>query len=120
MTRRIGLLLVLAVSCFGQQAKDHNLSYGNLNGRGWLERSESYKLGYLQGLVDGITSTVMPRTLTLGEVSTALDRFYEDPLNLDMPVVWALQLIKRRAEGTATFERELAGMRKRLTDKPPR
>jgi hypothetical protein len=93
---------------------------GYSNGRFWEDantKKSAHQATYLMGLLDMNTherlSTnlnlglkppnlwpgVWPKGATIGEVIQALDQFYQDPANLQIPVVDAVSLIKDRFEG---------------------
>jgi hypothetical protein len=56
----------------------------------------------------------MPLHMTVGEMCAALERFYGEPENLRVPVVFALGVVTAKAAGTdpATVEKMAATLRK--------
>jgi len=56
---RRNLLLILAAIALATSAaaEDTNRSLGFLNGRAWISMSSGQKLGYVEGVLDGIEHT---------------------------------------------------------------
>jgi hypothetical protein len=89
------------------------------NGRFWLEMQGEMKLGYLLGYIDGVHATsvtlaagcpdvkrlrLLPHTLSSVEIAEALDEFYNDPLNRQIGIVFAITATARKAEGATSAE----------------
>lgn len=75
------------------------------------------KLGYLTGLSEGSeyiknNSNVLPTNLTFGETAEALDAFYSDPTDANIPVPVALLYIKTKVAGAS--EADLKDMESRM------
>ena len=100
------LLLVLSSSVLGD---DPNQTAGFVNGRGWKAFPLPVKVGYLAGLSEGSefiknNSNVLPKNLTYGEISAALDAFYIEPTNANIAVPIALMYVKRKVAGASEAE----------------
>lgn len=85
------------------KAKNNHLTIGDH----WAQTNEADQLWYLKGLYDGAhLSEERPNykqwlpKVTLGQMRNFLNRFYEDPENLDIPVPHALILIQMEESGS--------------------
>jgi hypothetical protein len=117
-------------------------AYGGLNGRGWQDLTARMRTGYIEGYVDGVSigitqaaaaasqaglisppavslvakaiGDLFPLSMTLGEVVSAVDRFYAEPLNRRIMVYSALAVIALEAKGTdqATVDEKLRRLRR--------
>jgi hypothetical protein len=130
------LVVALAVCGLGQNTTTNQLG----NGRLWKAiAGEAPKTAYLAGYLNGITfalgstpptkgqsleenlksinelrSRLFPFGLTVNEVKTALDRFYDTPENLPIPIANALTIISGRASGIdePTLQQMIANLRR--------
>ena len=104
------------------QQRDLDETAGFKNGRWWKGyrmNPETVRLGYLAGVKDGIEVTrglnditsddpFRPDQMTYGEIITALDDFFREPTNADIPITMAMRYIRRKKEGANEAElREL-------------
>jgi|SRR5579862_5251352 len=82
---------------------------GLTNGRSWVTLSSDSKTMYVAGAVD---STIMAcgkdewkklfaSSLSVGEVSKSLNKFYEEPTNAAVPITYAMTVVKMKAEGAS-------------------
>jgi hypothetical protein len=80
------------------------------NGNLWKSWNDTGKLSYLLGLREGLGTLLdkVPKTesptyfspaMTFSQTETAVDRFYEDPLNVRIPIFVALKLVTMKANG---------------------
>jgi hypothetical protein len=91
-----------------EQAARSIFTNGLQNGIGWKGSEQMSKLNYVLGVRDALLMTGKGRIehdryfakgLNNGEIVTAIDRFYEEPENLLMIVINALQFISLKARG---------------------
>lgn len=106
------------------------MTWANINGRFWLGYSQAEKEAYLIGSGEAIvavcsdTSTTKtevaeriqlhtPRELTVNEIRRALDRFFEAPENVLIPVLDAIRIVamKERGRPQAEIDAELSTLR---------
>lgn len=61
---------------------------------------------------------LFPTGMTLAEISTSLDRFFDTPENGVIPIAWGLEAISSRARGDdeATIQRQIEGFRKEIAN----
>jgi len=95
------------------------------NGRMWKDMNRVQKVFYLQGYREGVTQGLTdavpkgaapdsdlakaanaaaerlagPLTFENGEMSDAIDHFFEDPLNVRIPVLMAIPIVVEQAHG---------------------
>jgi hypothetical protein len=86
------------------------------NGRFWNDLAANQKSIYITGLADGLSHAQglhhgeadvwnsYPLGLANGEIAKALDRFYDTPENVQIPVAWALAICRQRLHGEAESE----------------
>ena len=114
------------------QAGASRLKTGTLsNGRAWGIFADAEKKSYLLGLSEGIVSMLgvfpdtgdylkeqVPQSLSIIEVSKALDRFYAEPENLPVPVIRAMHIVALKTMGLEPdrLEREVALERRLAND----
>jgi hypothetical protein len=140
MTNRIGGILALAVALAllaqAQPREDHN-------GHFWQTLPHDSKVGYLYGYLEGYSNgfaesavaTGVPlekaldafkkssdeitttAKLTYSDLAKGIDKVYEDPANVVLPIVNALRVFMLRAKGATpeAVERELAMYRRLST-----
>jgi len=88
---------------------------GTANGRFWNDLAPNQKSAYLNGLWDGLAQakgflnaanveSLYPLGLTNGEIDKALDRFYDTPENIQVPIGWALVICRQRLQGVDESE----------------
>ena len=80
---------------------------GFMNGRAWKTASTDMRLSYMVGMAE---ATVLAKAdifryfakgLKATEDAMAVDKFYEDPGNLPVPVLFAMQIVAMKANGEA-------------------
>ena len=104
------LVLLLFLSLNGSiVAEDRNQTGGFLNGRGWKQLSEVTKATYLWGLSEGSefiknNTDLLPKTLNFKETAEALDEFFAQPINTNIPVPVAVTYVKRKVAGGSEAE----------------
>ena len=61
----------------------------------------------------------LPATMSFGEIVKGMDRFYEEPENLILPVIEAMEIFTLKANGASPdrVEKKLAGFRERNVKK---
>lgn len=130
MKLRMAALLFLAINaCIAQEGSDTAKTGTLSNGRTWLSLSDkatsSEKLNFLTGAAEAaaVTSpTEYPKyfgnALTIGEFITGIDRFYDEPANLPIPIIHALRLVTMKANGEnpAAVERTTASIRRQMLE----
>lgn len=103
---RVGIL-ALTVSCCAYGQDVNAIRTGGLfNGRFWNAASVEGRLGYLMGFndalgargSDGSAARYLP-TLNFAEQQTAVTRFYQEPENLAIPILGALEVITLKVKG---------------------
>jgi hypothetical protein len=121
-------------------AQDPDMTCGQENGRAWHDMDSPTKVGFILGLratmahlaIRGVVDLeqrhrYLVDQLTFGETARAVDRFYETPENMPIPILWAMEVIANRGGGAdaTTIERMTAFFRTRPTacaqpvDEPP-
>ena len=102
-------------------AADSLVTGRDLNGRGWLNAEGYARSMYVSGVQSALHNfpsdngqLVTPAHMTVGEMCAALERFYAEPENLPVPVVFALGIVTAKAAGTdpATVEKMAATLRR--------
>jgi len=103
-TPAVALALTDAADLSEMMTMDHP------NGHVWKNWNDSGKIAYLLGLREGMgplldrtpkteAPTYFAPAATLSQTETAVDRFYEDPLNIRIPIFAALHLVTMKANG---------------------
>jgi hypothetical protein len=85
------------------------------NGRAWQKWHPALRNGYVTGFIEGLEIarmscdgsesadkeilTYSPSGMTFDEIQSALDRFYEEPLNRRIQISWAMRIVAREASG---------------------
>jgi hypothetical protein len=117
-TMRIPVFALLLIAmAYGQQTSVDRT--GNLfNGRAWKSWDAGHDLarsGYLIGVAEA-TKTVkciskneelspeFPFVLRPVEIIEALNRFYDDPENMPIPIRWALHIVSLKVNGKTSEE----------------
>jgi hypothetical protein len=105
-----------------QRPPEDGRTLGFLNGRTWRDESADAKISYMSGLLEMLlltpgadASKYFGRNLTASENSSAVDRFYEEPANLFIPVPFALQVVAMQANGASSDDTEKFTATVRLT-----
>ena len=119
------LLLFLAVATVsGDDAVALSRTGDFINGRAWKVWDESKKLGYILGFGDGIRMFVASRSddksqgyfghSKFGEIEDALNDFYRDPANVQIPVEAAMYFFQTKVNGASpkNLAEQLAGLRR--------
>ena len=124
------LLMFLAVATVsGDDAVALSRSGGFINGRAWRAWAGTHRLGYVVGFGDGIRAALISKAVcpddaecsknyfgrsTYGEIENALDDFYRDPANVQIPVETAMIYFQSKVTGTSEEDlaRNLAFLRK--------
>jgi hypothetical protein len=121
----IVIMLSIAVQFVAAQGPGET-TLGLMNGRFWVRYYASQgqvdsqrrllAMVYLRGLYDGIAATAVELTepaekreefvnnyvsksLDVEQVRESLDKFYQEPLNLNIPIVRVLPIINAKAKG---------------------
>jgi len=88
-----------------RQAGPEGMTLGFVNGRSWNNATIDMKFSYIVGIAEAIAlsggdvTRFLARTLSAAEDAKGVDRFYEDPGNLPVPVSFAMQIVAMRANG---------------------
>lgn len=121
------IALILAVSLagclFARAASDDDISSARLlNGHAWLAMTATQKVTYLRGMYDGVLwaryilagtkvdqadevlSQVQIKSMTFGEMASAIDSFYGDTSNVQVPVALAHEWLKHKVGGASKPE----------------
>jgi len=90
-------------------AQDPDMTCGQENGRAWHDMDSPTKVGFILGLratmahlaIRGVVDLeqrhrYLVDQLTFGETARAVDRFYETPENMPIPILWAMEVIANR------------------------
>ena len=93
---------------------------GFKNGRFWDILTSTEKTCFLTGFMEGISSGFPSKVdeyasgLSFAETKKALDQFYEDPSNAQVPVMSAMLVVKSKVQGATPEElaRRIAAVRK--------
>ncbi len=115
------LILLLA----GTASADEGATTGTfMNGRGWTKMTGPMRAVYVMGLTNGLRygdvvceksslAELYIAPATIEEVVKALDRLYEDPANVWIPVLNALGIYVRQLDGATAEEiaNEVVGLR---------
>lgn len=127
LTKTLLLGLCVCALCFAQRddAADQlvrdSQTEGQPNGRFWSHISADTKSGFVIGYCAAATGNLAcPDQAEFGEIEKAIDRFYEDPENLRLPIAVAEQVFTRRLAGMsdATIQAFLENARKRAASHP--
>jgi hypothetical protein len=120
--KRIAVLLTFTVmSTVGMAqtaaAPDPQRTHGYFNGRAWLTMSETAKTYYLIGFKEGVLqasswvggekgwqtfANLSLVNMSYAELSTALDQFYGDPLNVVIAIPDTIFVIAEKTRGHET------------------
>lgn len=120
-------VLLFATCVAGQLGPVSPLNYtrGFINGRAWRDWSKDMRLGFLIGYGEGLdigiaggytlgapgrqdgysasvsmkASLYPPDGVTYGEKLRAVDRFYDDPLNDQIPIYTCLMIVSKQFKG---------------------
>jgi hypothetical protein len=101
-------------------ASDDDISTARLlNGHAWLSMTTPQKVAYLRGIYDGVLwaryilvatkvsqaddvlNQVQIKSMTFGEIASALDSFYADTSNVQVPVALAHEWLKHKVGGAS-------------------
>jgi hypothetical protein len=108
---RNAFLLTLTLTllpCFGQVPSDDPTwqTHGLCNGRAWQVATQGEKIYYTTGASEVLIVAAraehpryFPQSLNAAEFTKAVDRFYQEPENLPIPIVKTLQLVTMKANG---------------------
>ncbi len=120
------VLLGQAVLAFAQpvpQTRNLRRTFGEYNGRGWLDLSEGSRLAYVEGIESAVTAAYeravhtpcehqtgllleayrMPG-FTGAEEMAAINRFYDEPANLLIRIRDAVEIVAAKARGVPQQE----------------
>lgn len=101
------------------------LTLGFSNGRAWNGATAEMKLSYVTGMLEVLSLTqsadlmkFFGRGLTVLETAQAVERFYAEPENLQVPVTFALQVVamKTNGESPEAVAGFTAGIKKAIID----
>ena len=90
---------------------------GLINGRGWMSMADASRVWYIAGSMDALASRCGTETkllfsvaLSVGDLKNALNKFYEEPTNVAIPVTMAMNVVKMKADGASAeaVEKETA------------
>jgi hypothetical protein len=106
---------------------DDQRTLGFVNGRLWNGSNIDMKLSYIVGIAEAVSLTsgdvfrYFGRNLNAAENAKAVDRFYEDPGNLPVPVSFALQIVAMKANGEKpeAVETFTASVKRAIIDAQP-
>src|SRR5271157_2373295 len=107
MMRKSVILFALAVilPCFAQ-APDVERTNGGANGRFWANLSSTSKLFFIVGFDEGIgiaapfsEQKYFAKGTPYGDVVKGLDRFYQEPENLMIPISDSLVIFQLKVNG---------------------
>jgi len=115
-----GLLAALSASMTAQ-VPDAQLTHGSRNGRFWQAISDSDKLGFIEGYLEGaalviadwrisedlrtiLVASYVPSKATLSEVLKDLDSFYTESANARIPIRIAVSLFVAKVRGISPEE----------------
>jgi len=108
------LMPFISVPVMGAEKVGSIFTMQLLNGRGWLKLPDDASRDiYLLGVINGlrwawleqgeVNSKLMEGiyipTLSIGETRKGLNRFYDDPANANVIVIFALEILKMRVDG---------------------
>ncbi len=105
---KIAAILLSAVAAFPAEAADPPTRSCDLfNGRAWTTFDTREKEIYINGMRDLAGSANVGENwslyavagLSIRDTSEAIDKAYQDSLNLSIPVPWMMKLIRFRADG---------------------
>lgn len=120
--KKLMITSLLAVVACAAQTPDAQKTNGKLNGRYWESMPETFKVGFIQGYSEAVTSLrvlpfvgigfahcklddegaknvrdvlqlLFPEGIVYGEVMKGLDRLYAEPENLPLPIDSALKIV---------------------------
>jgi hypothetical protein len=94
---------------------------GQPNGRFWNQIPADAKFGFVVGFCAAATGVLScPAEAQFGEIEKAIDRFYQEPENLRLPVAVAIQTFARRLSGMseANIQAFLESARKEAASHP--
>lgn len=114
--KRLGIIaLILGTMVSYAGPYDPDKTNGIFNGRAWQKWPElhsGYVVGYFDGLRLGMTYTgveygrehdavneLYPLGMTGSEMTSAVDQFYEDPLNARIAIPYAIGIVRDRFKG---------------------
>lgn len=97
------LFLTLTICCFAADG-DNQTTGGRWNGRLWTFMEHSERLGFALGYCDA--SSACPSQTTNGELVKGIDRFYQEPENLRLPIATALRVFTMKVAGAKASEIE--------------
>jgi hypothetical protein len=119
MKKLILLLVLLTFPCF---AGDDEQTAGLMNGRFWHGLAPMAKIAFLIGFKEGIAAADNHETFkeyfepaaNYGEITTGVDRLYDQPENAIVPVTWILEVFTMKVRGASQTEidAKLAAYRK--------
>ena len=125
--KAILLGLCVCALCFAQgndsadQRVRDSQTDGQLNGRFWTAIPADAKTGFVMGYCAAATGDLScPSEAQYGDIQKAIDRFYQEPENLRLPVAVAIQVFARRLRGMSeqTIQAFLEDARKYAASHP--
>lgn len=121
LTLKLVVVTLLSLSLFAENTPPI-FTHGLANGRYWAMLNKTGKAawvdGYQTGLQIGAQSMAnlsdtdfedqsvayLPKSLTIGEITGAIDRFYSEPENVLVPVSDAISVVSFKAGGTSASD----------------
>ena len=105
-TTAVLLAAIFTASAFASEPMPDR-TLGIYNGRWWQSKTDAsgMRLGYVIGIGDGLqmadeeTQKWYPYYVSYGEMTDAVTRFYDEPLNRRIPVLHALVVVRMKSEG---------------------
>jgi len=109
-------LFLIALPSDTQTTEDRLHTAGLVNGRAWSRMDDASKSFYVAGSLDGITMAcgsdqwkkLFASDLNVGDVVKSLNKFYEEPTNIAIPITGAMSIVKSKAEGASADSIEKA------------
>jgi len=116
------VVLSLAIPCQAQKPniEDH-FTKGTLNGRFWNSLPEDSRLWFILGYCEGTSQfwLACPTEVENGELVKGIDRFYQEPENLRLPVITAMAVFTQKVRGASpTLIESLMKAARDFADKP--
>jgi hypothetical protein len=121
----VGLLLCGSIAWSDDEVVVRTVGFEN--GRQWNKISDSFKLGFIAGLIDAwemrdqteetrdgyVQIALQPSSnTTLGDLREMVEGVYKHPENLDLPIGWVLMACISVKKGENTSDAVLAALRK--------
>jgi hypothetical protein len=118
-TARLLFLIVSLTFCYAADITDQRTN-GQLNGRFWTTLTNNEKLFFVLGYCElRPPPWECPSKTEFGDIVKGIDRFYQEPENLRLPVIFAADIFKLKVAGAKTSEIEaVMEEARKFSDKP--